>query len=387
MKFKGKVIVVISQQDWGKMFISKHHYAVELARMGNEVYFLNSPDKSGGLRRGDVVIESTEHVNLKVLRHSLSYPYIIKHKARSIHNILQKKHVKRIIDAIGKPVDIVWSFDFTDTIPMKAFPKSVYKIFMPVDEPKLSAGMKSLTVSDVILSVTAEILDRYKFDIPKFFVNHGVSSRFLAEEVVAKNGEPIQVGLSGNFLRKDIDWPTLITIIEQHKNVVFNFWGSVDVKKANLADVNIKANSEYLEKIKTLENVKVHGMVSPDVLAESLKKVDCFLICYDVQKDYSSGTNYHKVLEYMATGKVIVSNNITTYNNKPELILMTSDRNSNKELPGIFADVINNLPKHNSKEKQQVRVSYAREHTYFNNIKRIEQFINEHADKYTGASR
>ncbi len=38
-----KTILLISPESWGKSFVSKHHYAVELAKKGNIVYFLNPP--------------------------------------------------------------------------------------------------------------------------------------------------------------------------------------------------------------------------------------------------------------------------------------------------------------------------------------------------------
>ena len=101
--------------------------------------------------------------------------------------------------------------------------------------------------------------------------------------------------------------------------------------------------------------------------------MDCFLICYDIEKDQSKGTNYHKVLEYLAAGKVIVSNNITTYAGTG-LVEMPQERH-NQNLPHLFGQVIKNLEVHNRSEKQQERIAYAREHTYLNNVRTIEHFI------------
>ena len=43
---RNKTILIISPQAWGKMFLSKHHYAIELAKRGNAVYFLNPPGEN-----------------------------------------------------------------------------------------------------------------------------------------------------------------------------------------------------------------------------------------------------------------------------------------------------------------------------------------------------
>ncbi|GAB1397072.1 hypothetical protein MASR1M65_18510 [Saprospiraceae bacterium] len=46
MIFKNKTILIISQQEWGLMRISKHHYALELAKKGNKVFYLTAPDNN-----------------------------------------------------------------------------------------------------------------------------------------------------------------------------------------------------------------------------------------------------------------------------------------------------------------------------------------------------
>lgn len=373
MQFKDKTIIIVSQQDWGQMFISKHHYAVELAKRGNKVFFLNSPDKTGSLSPGQIIVEQSDFEGVSVVKHRLGYPYIIKHKAKWLHDFLLKSHIRRIIAAVGK-VDVVWSFDYSNTLPLKSFPQA-YKIFMPVDEPKGKESLSGAEGADVIISVTNEILSRYsKYRIPKFFVNHGVSDDFLIRHEATPH-KRIQVGLSGNFLRIDIDWPTIEKIITGNKDVDFNFWGPFSFEQANVADGGLAERSHYLEKIAGLDNVILHGVVSSKILSENLHAMDAFLICYDIEKDHSGGTNYHKVLEYLATGKVIVSNNVSTYAKQPDLITMPEERN-NKKLPELFKKVCGDLAYYNKEETQQLRYEYAKSHTYANNIIRIEEFIN-----------
>ena len=49
MQFINKKIIIISPESWGINFVSKHHYAKELANKGNEVYFLNPPSDKNEL--------------------------------------------------------------------------------------------------------------------------------------------------------------------------------------------------------------------------------------------------------------------------------------------------------------------------------------------------
>ncbi len=354
------------------MFISKHHYALELARMGNTVYFMNSPDKTGTLRPGEVRIDPVGEDKLYVIKHKLFYPYILKHRVPFFHKLLLKYHIRNIFKKIGKPVDIVWSFDYSDTIHLDSFPDHCFKIFMPVDNPTNPTQEKR---GDVIFSVTQEILDMYHCDTPKMFVNHGVAEHFINDSIITHPNNKVQVGLSGNFLRTDIDWHCLLDIVQHHRDIVFNFWGPFDLKGANLSAETSPLIGQYKRQLSNIENVVLHGAVDSFVLAAGLRKMDCFLICYDVEKDHSKGTNYHKVLEYLAAGKVIVSNNITTYHNTG-LVEMPAERH-NDQLPALFTEVVNNLAKYNAREAQLKRVEYAKAHTYKNNIRSMEAFITQ----------
>jgi hypothetical protein len=110
-------------------------------------------------------------------------------------------------------------------------------------------------------------------------------------------------------------------------------------------------------------------------LARELNAMDILLICYDIKKDQSRGTNYHKVMEYLSTGKVIVSNNITTYKDQPMLVRMPAERNSNRLLPQLFKETVLQLDTFNSPEYAEKRISFARENAYGTQIKEIERLI------------
>ena len=79
--------------------------------------------------------------------------------------------------------------------------------------------------------------------------------------------------------------------------------------------------------------------------------------------------------EYLSTGKVIVSNNVTAYAGQPGLIVMPEERMHNKKLPGLFTDVIRDLSFYNSKEKQEIRKQFAYQNKYSNHIKTIASFL------------
>lgn len=381
MIFSGKNIIVISQQDWGPMFLSKHHYAIALASLGNNVYFINSPDTSQKLGAGEIQIAESGYPGLKIVSHRLFYPYNLKFRAKKLADRLMKLHVNRMLTKIQQPVHCVWSFDISNTMPLKLFPESMFHIFFAADEPGAESAGDATRSADLILTVSKEFLDLFPDkSIPAFAIGHGVTELFLSDKPSIFKNESPQVGLSGNFLRPDIDREVLFRIIEENPGVIFNLYGTVDASQSNLVSRHGHDAEEFVQALRTKPNVLIHGQVGFRELAGELKKQDMFLICYDPAKDFCRGTNYHKVLEYMATGKVIVSNNITTYADKTGLVEMPCGHD-NIGLAELFSKVISGLDHYNSAEMQERRIEYARSHTYTNNVKHIESFIEQHCKK------
>src|SRR5690606_15977119 len=97
--------------------------------------------------------------------------------------------------------------------------------------------------------------------------------------------EPIQVGISGNFLRPDIDWPCLMDIVRNNPGIRFNFWGAFNLQDGNLSSNNTPEAEQVRMELSQLNNVVIHGAVDAKTLAVNLRKMDCLLICYDIARD------------------------------------------------------------------------------------------------------
>ena len=377
-RIKNKTILLISPQSWGNMFLAKHHYAIELAKHGNEVYFLNPPQLNHNKER--IVIEkSGVEDSLFLIQHSLPFSYKIKFKFITLFHFLMQFHIKKIEQKIGKKIDIVWNFDLGNYYPFKQFSNSPFKLYNPVDEPLNKFGIDSAKNCDVIISITKEILEKYKdYDVPKHFIHHGLAEEFADK----KNNETItdkvvKVGLSGNWLRKDLDTKCLLQIIKENENIVFEFWGSYQERQSNIGGGNDAEVKEFIGALTSAKNVILHGPIPPKKLAVEFKRIDIFLICYDILRDQCHGTNYHKVMEYLSTGKVIVSNNITTYSTIPNLIEMTNSRTHNGELPQLFKTVVNNLQHYNQPNFISLRREFAINNLYSKKISEIESLITQ----------
>jgi hypothetical protein len=375
---KDKCILLLSPQAWGVMLLSKHHYALALAKRGNLVYFLNPPEEQfRGLQSEITIRESGIHPNLKIVTHRTPIPYQIKFHFISLYHFFMKRHIHKMCKMLDKRPDIIWSFDLGNLYPFSAFGSESYKIYHPVDAALNQAAIASANGADIIFSVTKEILQNYQhLNLPRFCINHGLADDFATDRgASSKPLSTIKIGLSGNFRRPDIDWPILLRIIAENPTIHFEFWGSYRLSQSNIGGASTADIEDYIERLVSLPNVFMHGPVSTEDLARQLCDVDAFLICYDIQKDQSGGTNYHKVLEYLSTGKVIIANNITAYEGLGDLVKMVPSRTSNDSLPKLFSETVQALSIHNSPADQLARRKFAMKYLYSSQITQIEELI------------
>ncbi len=352
------------------MFISKHHYAVELSKLGYEVFFVNPPieSKLGGLPR--IKVEATEYENLVIVNHTLFFSSYLKFHLSFLHHILIFIQRWLLLKKIGNP-DLILSFDLTNNFPLNGL--ACKKIFFAADEPRALQYFVSARNADLIVSVSQHILDLYHKYFPetkKILINHGLSEEFLnIPKDLSKKYKGINVGLSGNFLFNDIDYPILIQIVEENPEVKFHFYGNHSTA-SNISTDSSKANLDYLEQIKHSTNCIFHGVLGKSELALELNQMDAFLICYDPQKGQSSGSNSHKILEFLSTGKVIFSSNFSYYDGT-DLFVMNSSKVDNSVLIKLFHDGIYSLNEINNNYRQICRKVFSQKNSYDQNLLKI----------------
>jgi glycosyltransferase involved in cell wall biosynthesis len=377
VELRNKTILILSPQMWGTMFLSKHHYACSLAKRGNRVYFLNPPEYNKNLLKTQIETEEVDGFeHLKVIHHRPEFSNLFYFHSPFLYGFLMQRHVKKILQVIQEPVDIVWSFDIGNLYPLRFFSKSKMRVFHPVDEPLTTNAIAAADHSDIIISVTKEILNKYAhLSVPRYLISHGVSDHFFKLPISNTVHKQLHVGFSGNLTRQDIDRNTLLRLIKDYPEIAFHFWGVYDSRKSNISGGGDTDTCAFIQQLHEMKNVKLHGPVSTEILVGGYSEMDLFLICYDIQKDQSKGTNYHKVMEFLSTGKPIVSNNITAFHETQDLVYMSPERDSNKSLPELFRYVITNLNQLNSDALQTKRRAYAYDNLYDKQIDRIEAIL------------
>lgn len=365
MKLSNKRILIISSENWDHIKISKHHYALELSE-NNSVYFLNPPTKD---LKYLSFTEKKINSNLVVLENSLFFPYVTKFHFPALFDFLLKLHIKRINKNIGT-IDIVWGFtSFYKNLKKFNTKTTIYHV---ADMLKDKGFIKTANSADFLFCVTKEIKEKFKHK-NNFLIEHGLSSLFFKpayQKIQSYENKSIQVAYCGNLLVESIDRSLIVQLVKINPKITFHFIGPYK-STTNTAE-------EFINELESAKNVKLYGKVTPQEISEIYINIDAFILCYNRKSTFSqnrnASSNSHKMLEYISTGKVVISTNMSAYRDKKDLIEMLNGDNNIGYIE-LFEKVVNNLTEYNSKSRQEKRFKFAEQNSYKNRIKEIEKII------------
>jgi hypothetical protein len=357
--FRDKSILLISTEAWGEHMVSKHHYATQLAELGNQVYFLNPPNGADRITQIEGQSKNLHIVDFVITRGIRFLPAFLSNRA-------QRKDAGRLEQFCDTTFDVVWSFDNSRFFYLPAFGKCL-KIAHIMDlgvnlNTPIHAGS-----SDYCFGVTKEIVGRLKrFNAKTHFINHGFAP-IEALETEASSSDKKQVAYSGNLLLNFIDRKLVLKVVNHFPDVCFNFYGGYT--KSNLSDGGNKDSQAFIEQLQKATNVKLHGALDRKKLLVQLAQQDVLLMFYDSKKYAGACHNSHKIMEYLSTGKEILSTPILEYA-ESELILQVEDHDS------YISQLTALLEKEADHEVQAKRIAYAADHTYLHQINRIQSIVN-----------
>ena len=367
-RFENRTVLIISPQPWDHLLISKHHYALELAERGNRVFFLEPPDPRASAPVQ--VREAPQNPLVRIISYRPAFPFAIRFHARPIYDRMILWQIRSLKAAISRPIDVVWSFDFNLFSNLKAFGPKL-SIFHPVDPLSQQHQINVARSADAVFSVSEKILANFRhMNVPRWFINHGLSRPFegIARNPTVDTGNARQpaAGYAGNLMRRPVNRPVLRAMVESNPGVAFHFWGT--------SEGTVEADAEsirFVDFLRSAQNVILHGAVTPEELATQLQAMDCMVLAYSENPRESDRSNSHKILEYLSTGKVVVSSRISTYEKEPELLRMP-DSDDDSGLPALLQDTIARLPEFNSERVQSLRRTFALDNTYAKQLDRIE---------------
>lgn len=353
---QNKNILLISPEPWDHIFVSKHHYAIQLGRMGNRVYFLGPPAQSESL-------VSTEYENVVGLEYQ-GFPKGL----RFYPGILQRQVIRKKFHTLERLAqarfDVIWSFDNSVFYDFAALPDDVLKISHIVDLNQDFQTGRAAATADICFCTTDLIKKRLlQYTKRCHKINHGFNDSSNDRVQISLPGDsPVKVLYAGNLAMPYIDWEILNFVVRDNPNVDFIFVGPND-------DESRRAQQEVIR----AKNAHMLGRLRPDDLLPYYKAADVLILAYQ-EKHHDDQANPHKMMEYLGSGKMIVATRTAEFRPLSDdgLLLMS---NSNHEFPNRLREALDDLDHWNHETKMKLRMEWAENNTYHRQLMRIEKIL------------
>lgn len=360
-----KNILLISPESWGNHFVSKHHYALELAKRGNKVFFLNVPSKK--FRTLEI------NKNLNVVDYKPLFRGVGK-LPRFVSSFLTKIELGKLEKLLSCSLDIVWNFDSSRFFNLASI-NGKLKICHIVDMAEnMHRDLLARTSSVCFCTsdfIKAELLKSNK---KTFKIHHGYQLPQEQEETLETFPQDrLQVGIVGNLTRECIDWETILSLIKENDQIDFNFIGSYTV--SNLSKISLKKSVLHI--LLSSRNVRLLGGKDSSKLPSYLEKFDVQLCAYSTKtpEQVAQHSNLHKIMEYLGSGSVVVTSYVDEYKDEKELVVMVEPGG---DFARKFNEVITSINYFNSSELKRRRKEYALSHAYAAQTDKISNILAQH---------
>jgi hypothetical protein len=349
--FINKRILIISPEGWQHNFLSKHHYAIALASAGNTVFFLNPPSSINRCHE-------TFNSNLKII----DYRFIVRGLNKIpqvLKNLFQKGIIRKIENLAKGKFDIVWSFDPYRFQNLNLF-NCDGKIYYAADVHQGKLLERSIAdTAQLVISPSYQVLEGIICKTTKAHIFHAVAGYFFNryETKILPGKNKIKVGYVGNLQSKYLDYELLKKTIQRNAHCDFIFIGD---------------SENIINTYTHVSNVYFLGSIANDKLPALLQSCDMLLLCYNTEKFWKEASNSHKVMEYLSSGKVVLSTRLAAYMNMKDLLIMPKQ---NLHLPELLEGVSKEIDVYNNEANSLRRIAFAREHTYERNLEIIDSLL------------
>ena len=355
-----KKILLISPQAWDHLYVSKHHYAIHLAARNNKVFFLNPP-------AGHDAVEGTAYKGLWSVKYH-GFPKGLRRYPPVLQRYFFRKNFKKLEKLCGVTFDLIWSFDNSVFYDFQALPKRLYKICHTVDFNQNFQTKKATKTADICFCTSEAIKQRMiAFNLKTFKINHGFSPVKNYGRATIPGNNAIKCFYAGNLDIPYLDWHLIETLVSRYPHADFIFAGNWEEKSNRMTSLMAKDNFFYL------------GTIEASNLVAYYLSSHILLVCYLHEQYLDQLSNPHKMMEYLASGKIIIATWTEEYRAHNERLLLMSK--TTDEFCANFEKVLYNLEYWNSENLARDRKSYALENTYQKQVERIEGLIEGHVSK------
>lgn len=315
---------------------------------------------------GFSISKDTYTGRVNILNYRVPLPYRTMFRMTRLFKAINKRIIKKILRSItgNQPFDLVIDFGLFFLYDDLTWVNARKKIFFPVDDfVDLPVNYKG---ANLVFSVSENILAKFRqSNIPAHFIHHGLSGEYAAFAgkklqqpglgIKATGAGGLKIGYVGNLDNEFVDHALFLRIIKEFPQQEFHIYGPAP------GTWNKKA-AGFGKELLSMNNVHFHGRQTPLALAEKIQEMDILLLCYmpDYKKYYAE--NSHKIMEYLSTGKPIVSTYISVYENTD--LLCMSPKDQNEAIIPLLRKVTMQSGLYNSREAVRKRITFALDHTY-----------------------
>jgi len=351
MELKKKTILIISNEPWGDIWYSKHNWAYELSK-NNIVYFINP---SGRWRLKDVFKNKITTTNysksLKILSYKNRLPF-------TRFKILFNLNEKIIFNSLNKYLKdnkeiIFWTFDpYRLITPNKI--NILFSIYFIADKYQIPREEILISNVDYIFSVSKQLTKDIK-NKNVLNLSHAIAE---TEFITDKKVDDRFILYIGNIDYR-LDYQLIEKLLQEFKDEKFLFIGKISIiKDKSFEKIFIDkrfVNIEYKEPIHFKE-LKNYIALAKVCLAPMKKEV------------HGNSINHHKLLQYLALGKPVLSAKFDDYKNNGLLI----EYKNNKEAVGKLQEL---MKKSEDEEIINKRINFAKQYLYSSLIIKIQDFV------------
>lgn len=360
--WKGKRVLVVAAEGWGPSKLSKHHYAATMAKAGAAVYFLGpavpGPVSCRSLGPGLPFLVSAPPM-LKGLRFL----------PKALRAAMEARHLARIARACGGGFDLLWNFDLYRYRWLRDRTHARQRILHVMDLPVPSVLAEPSLHYDGVLTVSPRMLQHLPEDAPPHrTIPHGIALHAGAPPELPALAPSPRLAFMGNMSIPFIDMDSLDRIMERHPDATLYLIGPVRSALGGSGPVDRAG----WERLLARHNVKWVGEVPSEHVPHWLAAMDLLLIPYDSGRFPMQTVNSHKLLEYLHSGRPILSSNLLDMADLGALVRMMP--------PGVpisegIEQALADLPADCAPERVAARVAYASALSYEAHLATIASFI------------
>ena len=373
---RNKTVYLISPERWGKMRISKHHYALELADRGCTVYFIEPPTLE---TKGVTIRPTSDHPRVYVV----TYKPVFRGERflpSRIFEWLLRRQIDLLVREIGNKPDVVWCFQSFLFRDLRWFGAPV-RIFFLADQFNKPGVPPEADTATLTLAVSDTIYNRIKAGgRPVCRVNHGLQRAFH-ESLIRRLNEPARstvhppkvVGYLGNLRMEALNREAMLRIVDMCSDLTFIFWGSYKPAELNLGGLQSEEANRFIEQLIARPNVQLRGAFHGQELRDQMEEADVFWLCLKLDlTEVCDGSNSHKIMEYLSTGKPVITQPVSSYRDLDLLYMMPDARD---DFAAYFKSVIERLASGEDPGLARKRMEYAQENSYEAQLLRIEEWL------------